>query len=179
MPMKTFAEQITTYAAYHRDVRNVWTHFVGVPMIVFAVLLLLAMVPLFKVAEHTVTLAHALFLGGLAYYFLLDALMGLLMTLLVGALWWGAILIVGSQTWPTALGIGVGVFVVGWALQFWGHKFEGRKPAFVDDLNQLMIGPLFVTTEVLFALGLRRQLKRELEAKVGPARNGKGPLSQV
>jgi uncharacterized membrane protein YGL010W len=83
---------------------------------------------------------------------------------------------VAAQPLPTALAVGVGMFAVGWALQFWGHKFEGRKPAFVDDLNQLMIGPLFIMTEVLFALGLRQQLKRDVEAKVGPARNGSGPI---
>lgn len=177
--MKSFAEQITTYAAYHRDVRNVWTHFVGIPMIVFAVLLLLALVPLFNIGTHTVTLAHVLFIGGLVYYFLLDVVMGFLMALIVGALALAALAVTDHSAWPTALAIGVGTFVVGWALQFWGHKFEGRKPAFVDDLNQLMIGPLFVTTEVLFMLGLRHDLKRDVEAKVGPARNGSGPRSHA
>ena len=31
------------------------------------------------------------------------------------------------------LGWAAGIFVFGWALQFWGHKFEGMKPAFFDD----------------------------------------------
>jgi len=40
--MRTFTEQLTRYAAYHRDLRNVATHLVGVPMIVFAVDILLS-----------------------------------------------------------------------------------------------------------------------------------------
>ena len=32
------------------------------------------------------------------------------------------------------LGTGLGLFLVGWVIQFIGHAFEGRKPAFVDDL---------------------------------------------
>jgi uncharacterized membrane protein YGL010W len=36
------------------------------------------------------------------------------------------------------------VFVVAWVGQFIGHKIEGKKPSFLDDLRFLMIGPLFV-----------------------------------
>ena len=48
--------------------------------------------------------------------------------------------------------------MVGWVIQFVGHVFEGRKPAFVDDIMGLIIGPLFVVAEVGFALGLRREV---------------------
>ncbi len=27
------------------------------------------------------------------------------------------------------------MFVIGWAIQFVGHHYEGRKPAFVDDVT--------------------------------------------
>ena len=49
-------------------------------------------------------------------------------------------------------------FLLGWTFQFVGHYFEGRKPAFVDDLAGLLVGPMFVTAEVLFALGLCQPL---------------------
>ena len=58
------------------------------------------------------------------------------------------------------LGWGIGAFVVGWVLQFVGHYYEGRKPAFVDDLVGLLVGPMFVTGEVLFALGWGKPLAR-------------------
>jgi uncharacterized membrane protein YGL010W len=63
------------------------------------------------------------------------------------------------------LGWGVGLFVVGWAIQFVGHYFEGKKPAFVDDIMGLMIGPLFVAAELAFLLGLRKELKQQIEAR--------------
>ena len=47
----------------------------------------------------------------------------------------------------------MGFFVVGWVIQFIGHYYEGRKPAFVDDLVGLLVGPMFVIAEALFALG--------------------------
>jgi uncharacterized membrane protein YGL010W len=171
--MKSYAEQITTYAAYHRDVRNVWTHFVGIPLIVYAVLQWLSLIPLVQVHGHTVTLAHVFCLGGLVYYFLLDKVMALVMAVTVGSLLWLALSVKQHMGWPTAFGAGVATFVLGWALQLLGHKYEGRKPAFVDDLNQLMIGPLFLVTEVAFAMGLRQDLKRAVEAKVGPSRHGR------
>jgi uncharacterized membrane protein YGL010W len=46
-----------------------------------------------------------------------------------------------------------------WIIQFIGHAFEGRKPAFLDDLKSLLVGPLFVVAELAFMLGLRRELE--------------------
>ena len=53
-------------------------------------------------------------------------------------------------------------------IQFVGHYWEGRKPAFVDDLVGLLVGPMFVVAEWLFALGWNRPLQRAIEAEVGP-----------
>ncbi|GFD75804.1 hypothetical protein ACI7YQ_13725 [Alteromonas marina] len=49
-----------------------------------------------------------------------------------------------------------------------GHHFEGKKPAFVDDIMGLAIGPLFVLAELSFDLGLRKALKEEIERRSGP-----------
>jgi uncharacterized membrane protein YGL010W len=57
------------------------------------------------------------------------------------------------------LGWGIGLFVSGWALQFLGHHYEGRKPAFLDDVRGLIIGPLFIMAEIAFALGLRQEVR--------------------
>jgi uncharacterized membrane protein YGL010W len=42
------------------------------------------------------------------------------------------------------LPLAIGIFVVAWIGQFIGHKIEGKKPSFFDDLRYLLIGPLFV-----------------------------------
>ena len=69
---------------------------------------------------------------------------------------------------PTSLWLSwsIGLFVVGWVFQFIGHYFEGRKPAFVDDIMGLAIGPLFVVAEVVFMLGFRKDLKAAVEQKL-------------
>jgi uncharacterized membrane protein YGL010W len=40
--------------------------------------------------------------------------------------------------------VALSVFIVAWIGQFVGHKIEGKKPSFFDDLRFLLIGPLFV-----------------------------------
>ena len=63
---------------------------------------------------------------------------------------------------------GLGFFGVGWVIQFIGHYYEGKKPAFADDLVGLLVGPMFVTAELLFTLGLARPLQQEVERRAGP-----------
>jgi uncharacterized membrane protein YGL010W len=60
--------------------------------------------------------------------------------------------------------IAIGIFVVGWIIQFIGHYYEKAKPAFVDDLSQFLIGPLFLMAELYFILGLAP----ELNARITP-----------
>jgi hypothetical protein len=69
-------------------------------------------------------------------------------------------------------GATAGLFFGGWALQFVGHYFEGRKPAFMDDLRGLLDGPLFLVAEAAFALGLSPELRAEVERRAGPTRWG-------
>jgi len=66
-----------------------------------------------------------------------------------------------------------GLIVGGWALQFLGHYFEGRKPAFLDDLGAVLDGPLFLVAEAAFAIGLSPELRAEVERRAGPTRWGK------
>jgi len=100
------------------------------------------------------------------FYLRLELALGLLMTVLLGlSVWVGQIL--AAQSTLVWLASGIGLFVIGWAIQFVGHYYEGRKPAFVDDLSGLIVGPLFVVAELLFLLGLRQELKHDIEARVG------------
>jgi uncharacterized membrane protein YGL010W len=80
---------------------------------------------------------------------------------------------------PLWAGAAAGLFVGGWALQFLGHYFEGRKPAFLDDLRGLLDGPLFLVAETAFALGLSPELREEVERRAGPTRWGKVATAPV
>lgn len=166
--MKTLVDQLSNYAAYHRSQRNIATHLVGIPMIVLAIVALLSR-PAWMVGGLPMSPAVVVAAVTLVYYLRLDVALGLVMTALFGlSLWFGAWAAgLGTGAW---LAIGIGGFVVGWVFQFVGHYFEGRKPAFVDDLVGLVIGPLFVVAEVLFHLGAFVGLKQQIEQRVGVVR---------
>lgn len=169
--MRSFTDQVANYAAYHRDRRNIATHFIGVPMIVFAVTILLSR-PSFELAGITMNPAWLAAAASVAFYLSLNLAYGAVMALLLAIGVWAAQPFAAMATVAWAAW-GVGLFVVGWAFQFVGHWFEGRKPAFVDDLIGLLIGPLFLVTEAAFALGLSPQLRREVESRVGPTHRGR------
>ena len=63
---------------------------------------------------------------------------------------------------------GVGFFLVGWVIQFLGHWYEGRKPAFVDDVIGLVVAPMFIVAEAMFMLGWNKPLLSEIERRAGP-----------
>ena len=135
-------------------------------MIVFAVVILLARPEVEVYGVHLTPAVAALVASGI-YYLLLDVGLGLTLTAIIAAMAWVAGLIAsqGAAIWLAA---GIGLFVVGWIIQFVGHYYEGRKPAFVDDLLGLLIGPLFVLAEIVFALNMRQSLLKAIESRVGP-----------
>ncbi len=164
--MKTLVDQLSQYAQYHRDRRNIFSHFIGIPLIVVAVAVLLSR-PGFELAGLWLSPALLTALAAGVYYLRLDLRFGLLMAALLGlCLWAGAALAV--QSTAVWLSGGLGLFVVGWIIQFVGHYYEGRKPAFVDDLMGLVIGPLFVIAELAFLLGLRDDVRIAVEERAGP-----------
>jgi uncharacterized membrane protein YGL010W len=171
--MNDLLGQLAKYAAYHRDRRNIATHFVGIPMIVLGIAALLAR-PSWPVAGLPLSIAAVLSVGAVLFYLALDLRYALAMTLFMG----GAL---AAGSWLAAqdtvlwLAAGGGLFVGGWIIQFIGHAYEGRKPAFVDDLVGLLVGPLFIVAEAGFALGLRDDLRRAIEERVGPTRSSDVP----
>jgi uncharacterized membrane protein YGL010W len=167
--MNALTKSLSTYAAYHRDPRNIATHFIGVPMIVLAVTSFLSR-PAFDFGAVVFSPAWVVVLAASIFYWRLDVRLGLTMSVLL-ALSAQLASIIAARSTGVWLAASAGLFIVGWAIQFVGHYFEGRKPAFVDDVAGLLVGPLFVTTEVVFALGLRAELKAEVEKIAGPVRH--------
>lgn len=162
--MKSVVDQLAMYSCYHRNSRNVMTHMVGIPLIVIALLALLSR-PQWLMAGFYLTPAMVIVALGVIYYLILDLALGVIMAVLTAVtLWLGSWM--AALSTPIWLSSAVVLFVVGWVFQFVGHGYEGRKPAFVDDIMGLVIGPLFVVAELLFSLGLRKQLYEKVESKV-------------
>jgi uncharacterized membrane protein YGL010W len=165
--MRNATELLAQYAEYHRDRRNIVSHFIGVPMIVFGVLVLLArpVVPVYGLALTPAWIAFAL--AALWYVSRGDVVLGVTTSIVVAVLLKLGEQVAGGsvQSW---LSWGVGFFFVGWVIQFIGHWYEGRKPAFVDDVIGLVVAPMFVTAELMFMLGWNKPLLAEIERRAGP-----------
>ncbi len=159
--MKSLDEQMSIYAAYHRDRRNKATHFVGVPAIVFAILIPMSWVEI----GAGVTLAQVFVVAVLAYYILLDAQLALATMVAVAALLYAAESAAAKGAASGWIWFGI-FFAGGWALQLVGHAFEGRKPALADNLFQIFVAPIFLVAEVFFALGLKRDVWKKIEERL-------------
>ena len=165
-PFRPAVDLLAKYAEYHRDRRNIATHFIGVPMIVFGIGVLLAW-PSVRAGGLVLTPAWLAFALAAAWYMTRgQATLGAFTAAAVGMLILLAHAVPGGlAAW---LGWGGGFFVAGWIIQFIGHYYEGRKPAFVDDLVGLLVAPMFVVLEALAPLGLFKGLMTEIELRAGP-----------
>jgi uncharacterized membrane protein YGL010W len=138
----TLKAHFADYAAFHGTPGNKACHYVGIPLIVLALLALLARVPLFAVGGFTVTLAEVALVAVTAYYLTLDLVLAAIMfAASVGLLFLGR---------PLPVWVSVALFVVGWIFQFLGHYvYEKRSPAFYRNLVHLLVGPLWIVAKAV------------------------------
>lgn len=123
---------LATYSDSHRNPANEIIHFVCVPVIVFSLLgLLWSLHPLLAVGAT---------LASLAYYVKLSQPFAIGMLVMAAAM----LGLLSLMPLAAVLPLSIALFVLAWIGQFIGHKIEGKKPSFLDDLRFLLIGPLFV-----------------------------------
>ncbi len=160
--MKSVEVQLSNYKSVHFNKTNIKTHFVGIPLIVWAITVLLSLNTFnIEIAGTMLTYTPAMvfFALSLLYYFKLHVKLGLGMLFYVVANVYLASLVSAMEY---ALWIAIATFIVGWVIQFIGHIYEKAKPAFMDDIMGLVIGPLFLMAEVYFACGLEKQLHKDI-----------------
>lgn len=156
--MKSAVEQLSTYKSVHLNPKNIRTHFFGVPMIIWSAFVMLATLR-FEIAGLPLSGAVVLMLVSLIYYYKLHVRLAIGLTIFIIPVFFSAN-IVAQYEHPFA--IAITTFVVGWIIQFIGHKHEKAKPAFMDDLNQLLIGPFFLMAELYFMFGWEKQLDAQI-----------------
>lgn len=123
---------LARYAESHRNHTNEIIHFVCIPLIVLSLLgILWAIHPVVAIAA---TLASLYYYTKLSRQFAFG--MGVMSAVMLGLL--------ALMPDMTVLPVSIAIFVVAWIGQFIGHKIEGKKPSFFEDLRFLLIGPLFV-----------------------------------
>ena len=130
------------YAAYHQTKGNKFFHRLGIPMIMLTLIGMLTYVPLFNLGTVRVDAAMLLIALSSAYYFVIEWRLAMAMIVVSIVFYFlGAFL---PLVW-NAIG-----FVVGWILQFIGHKvYEHKNPAFFRNFVHLLIGPLWILNDVI------------------------------
>ncbi|MBV8391686.1 MAG: DUF962 domain-containing protein [Alphaproteobacteria bacterium] len=152
-----FNRQLGLYASVHRDMRNRATHFVGIPIIVFSLLLVLT---LWRVAPAggEVSLSAVVAIVAVLGWLALDLGIGLVLAVVMLAGWYGAEAMAAALGPSGTWGAFAALFVGGWAIQFLGHHYEGKRPALMDNIFQAFIGPMFLVAETMIEMGYRRDL---------------------
>lgn len=163
--MKSFIEQAQIYAGYHSKPNTLYTHLIGVPLIIFSLMILIGYVKIMVPGVFATNLAFLATLALLAYYFRLQWQLALTLTPLLFFLLWIASFF--NYTGPTRVSLWIFAitFILGWALQIAGHMMEGKKPAFMDNLCQAFIAPLYLTAEIYFMFNQMAGLKAQIHGK--------------
>lgn len=130
------------YGESHRNPRNGAIHCVAIPLIMVSLLGLMY-------AAHP-WVAYAFLAASMVYY----ARLSLVFFVSMGIVSLASLLIVQALG-ALVLPVSIAVFVLAWIAQLVGHKIEGKKPSFFEDLQYLWVGPLFVLSKLFGKLGLR------------------------
>ncbi|WP_028389000.1 DUF962 domain-containing protein [Legionella fairfieldensis] len=164
--MKSFIEQAQFYAVYHQKPITRYMHLIGVPLIVFSLMIFFAFVHLVIPGVMDLTLACILTILLLVYYFYLNWFLALVITPILGILLWLAHLVSHAGPTSSALWVFIWTFILGWTLQLIGHFLENKRPALMGNLCQLLIAPLFLTAELFFMSGYMQKLKQEIYGNI-------------
>ena len=146
--MKTMNQWFDEYSESHQNKTNKAIHWVCVPTILFSIIGILA--------HFSALLTALLLLLSLVFYARLDLVLAVAMAALLVVMAW---LI---YTLPVGVGFYIGIFVLAWIGQFYGHKVEGKKPSFFKDLQFLLIGPVWCMDAYLGKLTPKWKTRQKL-----------------
>lgn len=175
MAVFNLADQFINYYEYHKNPLNQLIHFVFVPVLTFGIIMLLVAVPvqwpLLSLLvppniDLVMNLAFPFLILLVIYYLILDRSIGSLLTIELTCFLFLACHLHRTLPSNTYFVVSILVQVIGWSIQFLGHYWEGRRPALVDNGLQVFIAPMFVMVEFVFKLGLKQDLKKEVEQKL-------------
>ncbi|KAI9282763.1 hypothetical protein BY458DRAFT_428475 [Sporodiniella umbellata] len=160
-------KQLIVYGSHHNNKVNVAIHMVFVPTIFWSALVmsaksgpLLFSKPILSLFETN--LPFFVVLGYLGYYAILDPVAAALISPILATMQYTATDFYKKNA--NANKIALGIHIVSWIFQFLGHGIaEKRSPKLLDNLVQALVSaPYFVFFEILFKLGYRPELHREV-----------------
>ncbi|RZA27191.1 MAG: DUF962 domain-containing protein [Proteobacteria bacterium] len=137
--MRTLNSYLDEYAESHQHPTNKSIHNIAVPLIMWS---LLGFLHSFTLGSDDFRLSYVLIFLAMIYYASFRKPLVLLAMGLITALMVYSFNFVPELRW-----VSLGVFLLSWVAQFYGHKVEGKKPSFFKDLLFLLIGPIWVMSK--------------------------------
>lgn len=144
------------YGESHQNGINKMIHWICVPAIMFSLFGLLYSIPFFTERTLYTNWATYALLLALVYYMRLSKPMFVGFILIGGAMVYGVHAIY-KFTYDDAIMLAIISFVIfalAWIFQFIGHKIEGKKPSFLEDLQFLLIGPAWLLHFIFKKVGI-------------------------
>jgi uncharacterized membrane protein YGL010W len=162
-------DMLTGYASAHQHPFNIFVHMIGIPTIMFGVLIPLTWVAS-DVGGVTINLAHIAMLGFFAFYMTLDKLFAFVFLAFSMLIAWLAGE-VGALPTATSGAIAAAAFFGGYAAQFIGHAVEKSMPVLVKHPIQAnLAAPFFTVVEMFKLMGLRDDLFNEVQQRISQRR---------
>ena len=161
MPKQTESRPVDVYfdkySESHQNHTNEIIHWICVPAIVFSLFGLIWAIPfpyleLLGKYNGYVNWASFLIAFAIYYYYKLSPILSYFMLLLMMLFSTGIVSLEkmhNTAGWPLMWQVCLGIFVIAWIGQFIGHKIEGKKPSFLDDVKFLLIGPIWLLHFIL------------------------------
>jgi uncharacterized membrane protein YGL010W len=156
--MRRIDALLAEYGESHQNETNKAIHWICVPLIFFSVVGLVASIPSevvqnFLGANPYANWATVVLVLAIVYYVTLSIPLSLGMMLFSALCLFGVNYIVQLNVAPL-WAVCLGIFVLAWIGQFYGHKVEGKKPSFFKDLQFLLIGPAWLMHFVYKKIGI-------------------------
>ncbi len=152
--MSSVNEWNEEYAKYHKNKTNKIIHWICIPLIMFSLLGLLSLMTLFTFNSVTISALWFFIIFAIGYYVKLSKSLALGMTI-ISICFIYFIELINENFLNQKFEIFLSIFIISWIGQFIGHKIEGKKPAFVKDLQFLLIGPLWLLSYIYEKLGIK------------------------
>lgn len=153
--MRTPDQWFNLYGESHQNPTNKLVHWICVPAIMFSIIGLFWAIPQpgFMASIAWLNWGTVFVALAMLFYLRLSPMLALGMVFVAGAMLYGvwAIEQAGLKVWLVSLII----FVAAWVGQFIGHKIEGKKPSFFQDLQFLLIGPIWLLGFIYRRIGLQ------------------------
>ncbi len=141
-PARKVDQLLAHYGSSHTHPTNELIHYAAIPLIMLSLCgLMFALHP---------WAAYAFIAASMIYYARLS------MVFFISMLIWSFFIVFLVHAMGTYVLIeSVAIFVGAWIAQFIGHKIEGKKPSFLEDIQYLWVGPMFVLSKLFLKLGVK------------------------